>query len=95
MCPRDVTRTPCIIRDGEQEITEHENIANTFNEYFTNIVMAVNTLVTVKTHENNNNTHNSNILSVTSYRYIILDTRNQTAHGVQSTHGPPFSQNHS
>ena len=37
MCPRDKTRTPCVIRDGEQEITEPENIANTFNEYFTNI----------------------------------------------------------
>ena len=37
MCPRDKTRTPCIIRDAEQEITEPENIANTFNEYFTNI----------------------------------------------------------
>ena len=36
MCPRDVTRTPRIIRDGEQEIAEPENIANTFNEYFTN-----------------------------------------------------------
>ena len=36
MCPRDVTRTPCIIRHAEQEITQTENIANTFNEYFTN-----------------------------------------------------------
>ena len=32
-----MTRTSCIIRDGEQEITESEHIANTFNEYFTNI----------------------------------------------------------
>ena len=37
MCPRDVTRTPCITRDGEQEITEPNHIANTFNEYFTNV----------------------------------------------------------
>ena len=37
MCPRNKTRTPCVIRDGEQELTEPEIIANTFNEYFTNI----------------------------------------------------------
>lgn len=37
LCPRDITQTPRNIRDGEQEITEPENIANTFNEYFTNI----------------------------------------------------------
>jgi len=50
VCPRDVTRTPCIIREGEQEITEPEYIANTFNEYFTN----KHTPVTAKTHYNNN-----------------------------------------
>ena len=37
ICPQDITRTPRIIRDGEQEITEPNHIANTFNEYFTNI----------------------------------------------------------
>ena len=48
-------------------ITEPENVANTFNEYFTNIASQY----TIDSQD-------------TRHRYVIFDTRNQTAHGLQS-----------
>ena len=37
LCPRAKTPTPMIIRDGKLEITTPQEIANTFNEYFSTI----------------------------------------------------------
>ena len=37
LCPCDKAPTPLIIRDGELEITIPQDIANTFNEYFSTV----------------------------------------------------------